>query len=675
MGDIVGLTGLRTLFRMMFFLNFSTRQIETLMMNFDHDNIGEISLSAILGAAQLHHDKWKRSTDELITRKRLQLAGLDRSIGRLEHTRTLENSRIKDMEILAGIIEVLKKVSYNFVTTANIRTATLDRSIIMNSAQFKHLLQDLDIDLTLKQFRVLQKHYWSEDLGGLDFLKFRVEFISLGVQLLIQSDQSDALGTLTPTPGIGLGLGLGLGLGNRCSQSDNVGTSTSRCRLNVLEYEDAVKNSLLVSTVFRVRSGSPDRRRNKWGSAHVHEKKYTFNTYNPQGVKLPHTAPSLNPITDNNTEDAVEGIDFAYSRSSPKSSDQLKLDKFLDAFFSGGGRVSSPSSSLLTAAITAEQSPAESSLRSHIGVGNRIWHCDKHDEYSFNNRSPMGKKLESDPQSTPVNTYMQINTYLRPSVHPCELTRTCNAIPIMKKTLRVNDIDDKVKLHMSVHTVGRRKMKAISSPGKTVSTGLDVTSSKKVTIPMRNILKSQSTCTKIENRDLAHDSNNGYCTGIGNIDVVCGDKFSSRGNNIDDNREHDLDLLSGVEESTDVCDDVTIENEVRTAPYSDVINSNTHIEDSIKCFVEIVSSIDRIDDELEQCNSEDQIASLVDNDTSTSTSSEELVLVPTCQNILTIWTMPILIPSGPKILNHENIQEVDLELFRENHPDLAAVSI
>ena len=84
---------------MMFFLNFSTRQIETLMMNFDHDNIGEISLSAILGAAQLHHDKWKRSTDELITRKRLQLAGLDRSIERLEHTRTLENSRIKDMDI------------------------------------------------------------------------------------------------------------------------------------------------------------------------------------------------------------------------------------------------------------------------------------------------------------------------------------------------------------------------------------------------------------------------------------------------------------------------------------------------------------------------------------------------------------------------------------------------
>lgn len=637
---------------MMFFLNFSTRQIETLMMNFDHDNIGEISLSTILGAAQLHHDKWKRTTDELITRKRLQLAGLDRSIGRLEYTRTLENSRIKDMEILAEIMEVLRRVSYNFVTARNILRTTLDRSIIMNSAQFKRLLQDLDINLTLKQFRVLQKHYWTNDLGGLNFLKFRVDFISLGVQLLIQSEQSDALGILIPTPG--------LGLVYRCDQSDIIGTSTSRCRLNILEYEDAVSKSSLVSTVFRARSSSPDRRRNKLGSGSAHEKKYTFNTYDPRGVKLPHTAPSLDSINDNK-EDELVGNDFNHSGTSPRISDQLKLDRFLDAFFGGGGRVSFTSSSILSPVSTTEHSPVDSSSRPHTGVGNRIWHCDKHDEYTFNNRSPKGKKLESSPQSTPVNTYMQISPYLHPSVHPCELTRSSNAVPIIRKSLRISDTDNQVKLQTSVHSMGRRKMKAISSPGGTTLPGVDISSGKKVSVSMQNTFKCHSADRKMTNSDLVDDSNSGLIVVVVDNGAVCGDSHKSLPKEKDFDgtfREYDVDLISGVKESSGVCDDVTIDRDnVRTVPQSGVRSLTVG---SLEYPVEAVSSTTDKKD-LVRCNNDDEISILADGDTSTSTSIKELN--STNQNILTIWTEAIRIPLGPEtqILDRENVHKEDLE--------------
>lgn len=191
---MIGLITLRTLLQMQLKINLSTKQIELIMIYFDHENRGEINLNDVIGTAQLYYDKWRRRKDDDSLTDKIVIDKLKCRQRRKIYNQKLHEQKLSKSHLLLEVMEALKAASYNLIISKNIKLLSLDRRLIMNSALFQESLVDFDIYLASPKARkALEERYCYDRPGNIDFLLFKNEFLSLGAEVMIQKGQNDLL--------------------------------------------------------------------------------------------------------------------------------------------------------------------------------------------------------------------------------------------------------------------------------------------------------------------------------------------------------------------------------------------------------------------------------------------------------------------------------------------------
>jgi hypothetical protein len=190
---MIGLITLRALLQLQLNIHLTAKQIELIMIFFDHENRGEINLNDLIGTAQLYYDKWKRRQEDNQLTERVVINKLEHKERRKNYQQRLQEQESSRSYILSETLEVVKIASYNLIMSKSIKLFSLDRRLIMNSTLFQEMLLEFNILLTSKARKVLEERYNYDRPGSVDYVLFKNEFISLGAEVMIQNGQFDLL--------------------------------------------------------------------------------------------------------------------------------------------------------------------------------------------------------------------------------------------------------------------------------------------------------------------------------------------------------------------------------------------------------------------------------------------------------------------------------------------------
>jgi len=422
--SMIGLITLRALLQLQLNIDLTAKQIELIMIYFDHERRGEINLNDLIGTAQLYYDKWKRRQEENQLTKRVVINKLEHKERRKYYQQRVQDQESSRSYILSETLEVVKIASYDLIMSKSIKLFSLDRRLIMNSTLFQEMLLEFNILLTSKARKVLEERYNYDRPGSIDYLLFKNEFISLGAEVMIQNGQFDLLDDFI------------LAL-SRSASTTTRRTSPLRS-LSTYQPNDTVESTfsdqnLCTRSIFSATSHSASGEsassalsRDIYTSGRGRDKRnilkslkdYTFYTRSPQGKRR--NSQDKSPVKDHlDTSSTFEdnpsiwsddkegnglfanSIDSFNSISSfEKSPDQKVLDAFLVAVSEGGRkRVSSPEPVSLSSSVKPSSPDLDTLFSSNsldgytsTGAGNGIWLNDQEKEYSFSSRSPQGKR-------------------------------------------------------------------------------------------------------------------------------------------------------------------------------------------------------------------------------------------------------------------------------------------
>jgi hypothetical protein len=156
-------------------IELQTKDIESLIREFDNKNRKELNFPSLLSASQLTYEGWRKT--------------------RIRKSESKSARKIKQEEKaiapdILGIMDIVKQASYNLLVANDCRI-DISRPSVMDPSQFKSSLEELNIYISEFDRRALEERYSRPDISGkIDFTKFRSEFEFLGMEQLRDKEES-----------------------------------------------------------------------------------------------------------------------------------------------------------------------------------------------------------------------------------------------------------------------------------------------------------------------------------------------------------------------------------------------------------------------------------------------------------------------------------------------------
>lgn len=155
-------------------IELQTKDLESLIREFDNHSRKELNFPSLLSASHLTHDNWRKT-------------GIRKSESKSARKNKQEEKAIAP-DIL-GIMEIVKQASYNLLV-ANDNRINTSRPNVMDSSQFKLSLEDLSINISENERKTLEARYSQADVNGkIDFSRFRSEFQMLGAEKFREKEE------------------------------------------------------------------------------------------------------------------------------------------------------------------------------------------------------------------------------------------------------------------------------------------------------------------------------------------------------------------------------------------------------------------------------------------------------------------------------------------------------
>jgi hypothetical protein len=147
----------------------------------------------LLGYARLYYDKYKRKLKtervekELVARKKKFEEDQD-----LAKARSIDKVQRKEQEI-QEVLEVVREASYQLLVAKEVKRIRASRSLIMSSKAFHDTLLEFGIHLGPREEKLLEQRYQSVEPRGVDFSRFKEEFLKLGGEVFVERRKEDAM--------------------------------------------------------------------------------------------------------------------------------------------------------------------------------------------------------------------------------------------------------------------------------------------------------------------------------------------------------------------------------------------------------------------------------------------------------------------------------------------------
>lgn len=150
-------------------IELQTKDLESLIREFDNKNRKELNFPSLLSASQLTYEGWRKTRI------------------RKSESKSARKNKQEEKAIapdILGIMEIVKQASYNLLIANDCRI-NASRPTVMDPSEFKSSLEDLNVNISEFERRALEARYSRPDIPGkIDFTKFRSEFEFLGMEQL-----------------------------------------------------------------------------------------------------------------------------------------------------------------------------------------------------------------------------------------------------------------------------------------------------------------------------------------------------------------------------------------------------------------------------------------------------------------------------------------------------------
>jgi hypothetical protein len=91
------------------------------------------------------------------------------------------------------IIEIVREASYQLLVAKEMKRIKATRNLVMTSKMFHNTLLEFGIKLDQRSEKLLEQRYLMEEPRGVDYVRFKEEFLMLGSEVFVERRKEDAM--------------------------------------------------------------------------------------------------------------------------------------------------------------------------------------------------------------------------------------------------------------------------------------------------------------------------------------------------------------------------------------------------------------------------------------------------------------------------------------------------